>query len=63
MAWSSGGVLARVGDCSGPPPGDLRGALVPFPWNIMKGNSSGLLIACGSPSCVNCVAPGCGLDV
>ena len=63
MAWSSGGVLAKVGDCSWPPPDDLYGVLVPSPWEITKGNSSGLLVACGSSSCVGCAAPNCGLGV
>ena len=42
---------------------DCEGVLVPSPWEITKANSSGLRMACESPSCVGCVAPGCGLGV
>ena len=31
-------------------------------WSV-KGNSSGLGMACGSSSCVGCTAPSCGLGV
>jgi hypothetical protein len=38
MAWSSGGVVARVGDCSWPPPGDCEGFLTScaFPGGAPK---------------------------
>jgi hypothetical protein len=35
MAWSSGGALARVGDCSWPAPVIVRG-LVPSPTESQK---------------------------
>jgi hypothetical protein len=36
---------------------------MPSLWEITKGNSSGLLVACESPSCVGCMALGCGLGM
>ena len=42
--------------------GCLWGVLC-LPQRSAKGNSSGLRVACGSLSCVDCAAPGCGLGV
>jgi hypothetical protein len=36
---------------------------VPSPWEITKGNSNGLRVACGPPSSVGCAIPGCGLGM
>ena len=44
--------------------GDIvRGSFTYSPWVIVKGYSSGLFVAYGSPSCVGCAAPDCGLGV
>ena len=50
MAWSSGGALARVGDCSWPSPGDCEGSCA-FPGREPKGNSSGLLMSLSYLTC------------
>ena len=42
--------------------GDCEGFLT-FRWRRAKMYSSGLLVACGSSSCVGCAAPSCGLGV
>jgi hypothetical protein len=55
-------VLVGVGDYSWPPPSDYEGFLC-LPRQSARGNSSELLVACGSSSCVGCAAPGCGLGV
>jgi hypothetical protein len=63
MAWSSLRRLARVGDCSCPLLEIIVRGSWPFPVGDRKRYSSGLLVACGSSSCVGCVAPKCGLGV
>ena len=52
-------VERRVVIVSGSDRGDCEGFLT-FPRRRAKRYSSGLLIACGSPSCVGCAAPDCG---
>jgi hypothetical protein len=47
---------------SGSDRGDCEGFLT-FPQPRAKSYSSGLLVACGSPSCVGCATPDCGLGV
>ena len=47
---------------SGSDRGDCEGFLT-FPRQRAKRYCSGLLIACGSPSCVGCAAPNCGFSV
>jgi hypothetical protein len=42
--------------------GDCEGFLT-FLRQRAKRYSNGLLVACGSTSCVGCVAPGCGLGM
>ena len=44
MAWSSGGALARVGDCLWPSLGDCEGSCT-FPGGEPKGNSSKVLVS------------------
>ena len=52
------------GRCLSPGPiGGLWGVLEPSPREFAKGISSGLLVACGSLSCVGCAAPDSGLGV
>ena len=50
MAWSNGGALARVGDCSWPSPSDCEGSCT-FPSGEPKGNSSGLLVSLSYLTC------------
>jgi hypothetical protein len=47
---------------SGSDHGDCKGFLT-FPRRTTKRYSSGLLMACGSSSCVGCAAPDCGLGM
>jgi hypothetical protein len=55
-------VERRVVLISGSDRGDCEGFLT-FPRWRAKRYSSGLLMACGSSSCVDYAAPDCGLDV
>ena len=50
MAWSSGGALAQVGDCSWPSPSDCEGFCT-FPGEELKANSSGLLVLLSYLTC------------
>jgi len=50
MAWTSGGALARVGDCSWLSPGDCEVSCT-FPGREPKGNSRGLLVSLSYLTC------------
>ena len=50
QARSSGGGLARVGDCSWPSLGDCEGSCT-FPNAALNGNSSGLLMSLSYLTC------------
>ena len=63
MAWSSGIIERRVVTISGSERGDCKGFLVPSLWEIAKGNSSELLVACGSSFVLVVWHPSVGLGV
>jgi hypothetical protein len=63
MAWSSEDHRAEEGAYLWLRSWWLWGVLEPSPWEITKGISSRLRVACRSPSCVGCAAPSCEFGV